>query len=74
MPLARMPHIICISTLEPSIIAASTTWPLPEVCRSHSAARIPTIRNIEPPPKSPARFNGGTGRSPARPMAVQQRR
>ncbi len=36
-PCARKAHIIWISTLEPSIIAASTTWPLPEVCRSHSA-------------------------------------
>ena len=69
IPVARKPHIICISTLDPSTIAASTTCPLPEVCRSHNAARMPTIRNIDPPPKSPARFSGGTGRSPLRPTA-----
>ncbi len=57
------------STLEPSTIAASTTWPLPERSRSHSAERMPTSRNIEPPPKSPTRFSGGTGRSLTRPMA-----
>ena len=71
-PLARNAHIIWISTLEPSIIAASTTWPLPEVCRSYSAERMPTSRNIEPPPKSPAMFSGGTGRSPLRPTACSR--
>ncbi len=30
MPMPRNAHIICDSTLEPSTIAASTTWPLPE--------------------------------------------
>jgi hypothetical protein len=29
---------------------------------------MPTSKNIEPPPKSPIRFSGGTGRSPDRPM------
>ena len=69
--MARIAHIICTSTLEPSTIAASTTWPLPELCRSHSAARMPTSKNIEPPPKSPTRFSGGTGRSLTRPMACR---
>ena len=71
-PPARIPHIIGISTLDPSTIAASTTWPLPELCRSHSAARMPTIRNIDPPPKSPVRFSGGTGRSALVADGVQQ--
>ncbi len=69
MPIPRNAHIIVDSTLEPSTIAASTTCPLPERSRSHSAERTPTSRNIEPPPKSPTRFSGGTGRSPARPIA-----
>ena len=34
----------------PSIIAASTTWPLPERERSKRAASRPAIRNIVPPP------------------------
>ena len=34
----------------PSVIAASTTWPLPERCRSNIAASTPAIRNIAPPP------------------------
>ena len=37
IPMPRNAHIIIDSTLEPSTIAASTTWPLPERSRSHSA-------------------------------------
>ena len=69
MPMARNAHIIAESALEPSTMAASTIWPLPDRWSSQSADRMPTTRNIEPPPKSPTRFSGGTGRSPARPIA-----
>jgi hypothetical protein len=69
MPIARNAQIIVESALEPSTMAASMIWPLPDRSRSHSADRMPTTRNIEPPPKSPTRLSGGTGRSPARPIA-----
>ena len=45
----------------PSTMAESITCPRPLRCRSSSAARIPTTRNIVPPPKSATRLSGGTG-------------
>ena len=49
-------------------MAASTTWPRPERSRSTSAASTPTASSMPPPPKSPTRLSGGTGRWPARPI------
>ena len=56
-----------MSSAEPSTIAASTTWPQPERSRSSSAASTPTASSMPPPAKSPSRFIGAYGRSPARP-------
>ena len=53
----------------PSTIAASTTWPWPERCASSSAQTMPNASSMPPPPKSPTRLSGGTGASPARPIA-----
>ena len=64
-----MPYISAIRVAEPSTMAASTTWPLPDFCASSSAHTTPKARNMPPPPKSPTRFSGGTGASPLRPMA-----
>ena len=51
-----------------SIMAASTTWPRPDCRASMTAQAMPKASNM-PPPKSPTRLSGGTGASPARPMA-----
>ena len=58
-----------INSVMPSTMAASTTWPSPERCTSHSAASTPTSSSIEPPPMSATRLSGTTGRSPDRPIA-----
>ena len=65
----RKPHIIVISTADPSVIAASTTCPSPVVFAWSNAASIPKARNIPPPPKSPTMLIGGVGFSPLRPNA-----
>jgi hypothetical protein len=59
-----------IKDAAPSHMAASTTWPWPERLASSMAASMPITRYIEPPPKSPTRFNGGTGLS-APPIAAR---
>jgi hypothetical protein len=43
---SRIPYIRCTTTLEPSIFTASTAWPLPEGCRSHSAAVVPHLFSL----------------------------
>ena len=58
-----------ISSAEPSVIAASTTWPLPDVRASVSAASTPTTSSIAPPPQSATRLSGTTGLPPGSPMA-----
>ncbi len=58
-----------MSEAAPSTMAASTTWPRPDWRASRMAATTPKASIIPPPPKSPTRFKGGTGLSPARPMA-----
>ena len=45
-----MPWKIDISDDAPSTIAASTTWPRPERCRSNNAAIRPNARYNAPPP------------------------
>ena len=67
IPVWRKACIIVISTAEPSTIAASTTWPFPERCRSTSAHTTPNASSMPPPPKSPTRLRGGSGFSPRRP-------
>ena len=52
-------------------MAASITCPLPEFFVSNSAATIPSARSIPPPPKSPIRFNGGTGDESFLPIAAK---
>jgi len=60
---SKRPHHLGKGHSSPSTIAASITCPCPERARRPpiGPAKIPTTRNIEPPPKSPARFSGGTG-------------
>ena len=53
----------------PSVIAASITWPCPEVLLSTKAARIPESKYIAPPPKSPTRLRGGAGGRSGYPIA-----
>ena len=60
-PIASMPKKMLISCALPSTIAASTVWPLPDVARSTSAARMPITTSSPPPPKSASRLIGGTG-------------
>ncbi|MGJ3562031.1 hypothetical protein ACR6C2_42890 [Streptomyces sp. INA 01156] len=43
-PVPRNAQIIWASEVVPSTIAASTTWPVPERCRSCRAARMPITR------------------------------
>jgi hypothetical protein len=50
---------------------ASTTCPRPDRPDSSSAHAMPNASEDAPPPKSPTRFSGGTGRSPARPIACR---
>ena len=42
-------------------MAASTTWPLPELRASSTAHTTPKASIMAPPPKSPTRFSGGAG-------------
>ena len=51
-----------MSGAAPSTMAASTTWPSPERAASSRAATMPKASSMPPPPKSPTRFSGGTGR------------
>ena len=53
----------------PSRIAASTTWPRPDRCRSTRASRMPIARKTPPPPISPMRLSGGTGGPSSGPIA-----
>jgi hypothetical protein len=64
------PANMVASSDAPSTIAASTTWPRPERCASSSAQTMPKPSSMPPPPKSPIRLSGGTGGSPARPIAL----
>ncbi len=57
-----------ISEAAPSTMAASMTWPIPVWRALMMAAHIPKARSMPPPPKSPTRLRGGSGRSPTRPM------
>ena len=59
---------IVINNADPSTMATSTTSPSPVRCAEYSAAITPRASSIPPPPKSPMRLSGGTGRSPARPI------
>jgi hypothetical protein len=49
-------YIMVISRAEPSVMAASTTWPRPEPRASSSAASTPTTSSIAPPPQSATRL------------------
>ena len=69
MPEARKPENIVASSDAPSTIAASTTWPRPLARASITPQAIPKASSMPPPPKSPTRLSGGTGASPARPIA-----
>src|ERR1039457_5818377 len=66
-PAALRPKMLAMSSAAPSTIAASITCPRLEERASDSAHTMPNARSMPPPPKSPTRFSGGTGRSPARP-------
>ena len=57
-----------IKSAEPSTIEASTTCPFPELLVSNKADTSPNASNIPPPPKSPIKFNGGTGGDPGLPI------
>ena len=50
---------------EPSIIATSSTWPVPDRCASRIPHTTPNAMNMPPPPKSPTRLRGGTGLRPS---------
>ena len=67
IPIAVKAQIIIISVEEPSIMAASTTWPRPERWASSIPQTMPNAISMPPPPKSPMRLIGGVGFSPARP-------
>ena len=68
-PADRRVYVIAMSAADPSTMAASTTWPAPVVRALRMAASMPKASSMPPPPKSPTRLRGGSGRSPARPMA-----
>ena len=53
---------------EPSVMAASITWPSPERDASSMAATMPKASIMPPPPKSPTMLSGGTGAESARPI------
>ena len=54
-------------------MAASTTWPLPDRAAASSMAHTtPKASSMPPPPKSPMRLSGGTGRTAVRPDGVQR--
>ena len=63
-----IPKIIAPRVAAPSTIAASTTWPRPDLFASKSAASIPTVSNMPPPPKSATRLSGGEGGRSAEPI------
>ena len=67
-----LPHVMAAMSAAPSTIAASTTWPWPERRASTNAATTPRANSIPPPPKSPRKFTGGTGASPAGPIMRQR--
>ena len=58
----------------PSTIAASITWPSPDVARSTSAARMPITTSEPPPPKSASKLIGGTGAPPSGPDVPEHAR
>ena len=68
-PIAIIPCMKVVSTAVPSTMAASTTWPLPDVRASTTPHTMPKASSMPPPPKSPTRLSGGCGRSSGRPMA-----
>ena len=72
-PAAIRPWSMLVSETAPSTIAASTIWPRPLSRAWITAQRTPNARSMPPPPKSPSKFTGGTGRSPARPIAWSAR-
>ena len=67
-PAECMPTTAASSSAEPSVIAASTTWPLPDFCASSRPATTPRASSMPPPPKSPTRLSGGTGLPPLLPI------
>ena len=62
LPAARNAALIAFRCAVPSTIAASTTWPWPEMRASSRAASTPMTRYVDPPPKSPTRLAGKCGR------------
>ena len=56
------------SSAVPSVMAASTTWPWPDLRASSTAQTTPKASIMPPPPKSPTRFSGGGGGLSARPV------
>jgi hypothetical protein len=68
-PPARIPWIAVVSSATPSTIAASTTCPRPDSRAWITAARMPNASSSPPPPKSPSRLSGNSGRSPSRAIA-----
>ena len=55
----------------PSVMAASTTWPLPDCAASTNADAMPNAKSIPPPPKSPTKLSGGVGFVSFGPMACK---
>ena len=70
-PVATRLAAIALRWAVPSTIAASTTWPWPDVRASSRAASTPMTRYVEPPPKSPSRLLGKCGRAAVLAQAVQ---
>ena len=73
LPTVKPNHLLVknidIRVAVPSTIAASTTWPSPDLWASSIAQTMPNASSMPPPPKSPTRLSGGTGLPPVSPIA-----